>query len=213
NLPGASVLGGAGSQTFSFGGASPLFFGGSLENPALIASATNVVNHGLLSVGAAGLLRLSGKNIDLVRGGLEVEPASRAFAGFCFFGGSHIVTPTNFIPDPGVYDLYWFITNQLITVGNNLGLTTNADGTVSITAPPHRVARPFTFGFPPNSCYFTNFTQLSVSGAHAYVYFDPVTPTNWIYQTVFVANSDPLLVNDVRFYPSTIVTNAFQTVV
>src|SRR5881396_1745946 len=42
NLPGASVLGGAGSQTFSFGGASPFFFGGSLENPALIASATNV---------------------------------------------------------------------------------------------------------------------------------------------------------------------------
>ena len=186
NYPGASIFAASQNLAFSFGGGAGFFFGGSLENPALITAATNIANHGLLSVGSAGLLRLSGQNLDLLRGGLEVVPASMLYQGFCSPGGSPFLTSTNFLPDPGVYDLYWYLTNQVFFVGNNLGLNILVDSFVSIDAPPHLVAQPLLFGLPPDFCYFTNFTAFSLFGARAYVNFEEVTPTNWLYETVFV---------------------------
>jgi len=212
NFGGSSIL--AGSGAFITGlPVTSFFFGGSLENPSLITSATNIVNHGLLSVGSAGILRLTGRDLDLSRGGLEIQPFGSGLAGFCFFGGSPLLTPTNFIPDAGVYDNYWGgFTQQVFNISGWFTLQDPNTGISSITAPQHRVIRPFINGSPP-SCYFTNFTTLGLFGANSYVWFDQVTPTNWIYQTVFVVNNDPRVAYDVRFYPSTTITNPYQTVV
>ncbi len=82
-----------------------------INNPSyLLVSASNVVNHGLLSVSDSGWLRLRGDEVDATRSGLEVRPPSGA-------GGQGFATDTNFYPDLGISDIWWGgETNQVLDV-------------------------------------------------------------------------------------------------
>lgn len=210
--PAASFFNDQGAEVDVSGRSLQNLFGNllSVTFPLLEISATNVVNHGLLRTRAEGLIRIRGKNVDLGRGGFQVEPLiSGGGGGFCFIGHPG-ATPTNFVPDIAITDLYWHLTNAIVQVNNNFNLRTNRDGTVSVRTPPHQVIRPS--GVPRGRCYDTNSTLLSLANARAYSRFEAVTPTNWIVQAAFVANTEPSIVHAVRFYPSTILTNPFNTI-
>ncbi len=195
---GVIIIGGGGNFNF-------------FEQSQITINAETNVNRGLLSVGANGRIALGGGSLLLARSGLEVRPISDAFNfGGCFLGGTPFLTSSNFFPDPGVFDQYWFITNAIMNVGNNLGLQVDTNTSlVSALSPNHQVARP-TGGF--GQCYFTNFSRVVVNGGMAFVSTNAVDSTNWIVQAVIAANFDPNVTIGARFYPSTIVTNPYQTV-
>jgi hypothetical protein len=195
--PSANFINGRGASVVSQdGGFSILIFpGGAIFNilPSyLLATATNVVNEGLLSVGAAGLLHLKGDKVNLSRGGLEVRPLE----GFGIFP-----TPTNFIPDIGITDLYWGgITNQLM---NSSNLVRPFDPFfAAIQTPPHSVT---------NANGFVGNGQFSIPVAEGWVFTQFPSPTNWIVQAAFVGLSDPAFRADVRFADSPTFTNLFKT--
>ncbi len=180
-------------------------------SPALLSvSATNLVNKGLLRGPADGVIQLRGQNVDLSRGGLLVDPifVDGFFCGFASFDPPWL-TQTNFYPDPGVRDIYWALSNAVVQVDNNFGLTTNFDGTVNVASPRHEIVRPL------NSivqCYRTNGTDLRLLSASAYFRYQAVTPTNVIVEAAFVANDDTSIDHVVKFYPSTIFTNPYTTI-
>jgi hypothetical protein len=171
--------------------------GGTISgSPWLSVDADRILSEGLLSASATGLIRLKGKDVNLSRSGVQIQPVSGL--GFSF------VTLSNFFPDNGIFDLYWGgITNQdmdageLVQVIPNFGtivqtpfhVVTNSDGSISGTA----------FGLvnPTLVAVFTN----------------EISSTNWLVQAAFVDISDTNYSARVRFAPSQIPTNDFQTIV
>ncbi len=193
----------------AFGGV----FGGSLTTLASYAlvSATNIINDGVLSVGDVGLLRLTGKNINLTRGALVAgnlsDQASSIFnlaSGNFFFSGSAYINPI------GVDDVYWGV-----NAGGKLDLTLlngqQPTGEPLLTTPPETVFLPgglvSSVSLPNN---FTNFAN--GFGFKAFFYqqnpLDTNTEfsytlngTNHYINIVFVTTnfSDPAITADVRF--------------
>jgi hypothetical protein len=162
--------------------------------PALLEiNATNLISKGLLSASADGVIKLRGQNVDLSRGGFGVNPLQ---------AGGFFLTPTNFYPDDGMTDNYWNLSNAIVQV-SNFGLQTNADGTVNVVTPQHEVVRP---------CYVTNGNVLRLISASAYGRYQEVSPSNIIVQAAFVANSEPTINHEVRFAPSSILTNPYATI-
>jgi len=154
----------------------------------LLLSATNVANHGLVSVGAGGRLRLEGKQMDLSRGGISVG----AIDGI----GDFAPVFTNFyVPDIGIFDNYWggvtnnFMDTSAIVVGGG------------VLSPPHGVTNAFGSGF----------AQLFLNNPLAFAFTNRITDTNWLVQVAFVAPA-PRLGVQVGFGPSPILTNRYQTV-
>src|SRR5678810_926609 len=83
-----------------------------LESSRLLVSATNIINEGLLTAGHAGLIRFEGTNVNLARSGVLIE----ALQGLGSFNRSIF---TNFyIPDVGIYDVYWGQSNQVANTRN-----------------------------------------------------------------------------------------------
>ena len=173
----------------------------------LLVSAENVVNRGIMMAGGGGLLQVVGKNVDLSRSGLGI--------GRLELSSTHFVTDSNFFPDPGVLDNYWALTNQFdMRVANliNAALT-------DVVSPRHDVTNSPTFQFPisvqvgpisitnPATSLFSVYTN---SGGA-----DPETGriTNIYRQAVFVAVSDTNLAFDVKWTPSNIATNPYQTAI
>jgi len=157
----------------------------------LFVDATNIVNHGLLSAGAGGLLSLRGSQLDLANGGLQILPVEPS--GFPF------VTPSNFFPDVAIYDEFWGgVTNQLLD-------TTALLQGGAVVSPPSQVTNAFGNDF---------FTQIAAFGL---VYYDlnvqNLTPTNIIIQAVFVGLSSTDFVPDIVFAPSSEFGNFYQTAV
>lgn len=197
NAPGASINAGS----FGFGGIIINAGGGlvlGLETPKLLISATNVVNEGLLTSVAGGLVRINGQNVNLRRSVLGLQP---------FTGGSTLVTPTNFYPDQGISDIYWGM-NSDGTPRLRVGPVASAVGTNGLftsSSGGHRVTNDLAqgFGFGANVSLSTN--------SKAFVYTNAVTETNWIVQGVFVDIADTNFTVDARFSPSSIPTNLFQT--
>src|SRR6266511_1282053 len=177
NFPGATVRSedaGIGFVIFEEGGTVSIFFPSYLQ-----ISATNVVNKGLLSVGAGGLLELKGKGMDLSRGGFEIRNIDGIGTGD---------DDTNFFPDVGINDVYWGgITNQLV---NCRTLVTPINPFfASVETPTHVVTNGF----------FVGTTSITIPVAQAFVFTNLVTETNWIVQAVFVGLSDTNFSADVRF--------------
>jgi hypothetical protein len=198
-----------GEESFGviIGGGGFTFF----EQSQVLVDAVTNINRGLLTVGANGRVSVRGSSVELARSGLEVRPISDAFnfPGFCFFGGTPFLTETNFVPDPGIYDQYWFITNGIMNVAGNLDLEIDPDTSlVNVLSPQHQVARP-SGGFI--NCYFTNFARLQLNDALAFVSTNQIDETNILIQAVIAANFDPNVNIGARFYPSTSITNPYQT--
>lgn len=179
-------------------------FSGQILSPSyLLISADTIVNHGNLVTGAAGLLRLTGNNIDLSRGGLGI--------GRLEVTSTHFVTESNYFPDPAIYDAYWGgMTNQDMDVGGLLQVSRSA---TNVTSPVHDVTNSalFSFSFPqllalenPISSVYTN-----TGGA------DPETGriTNILVQAAFVALSDTNLGAAIKWAPSDDLSNPFQTAI
>jgi hypothetical protein len=157
----------------------------------LQVSATNVVNQGLLSVGAGGLLELKARKMDLSRGGFEVRPIEGIGTGD---------DDTNFFPDIGINDVYWGgITNQLVNSSNLVRQLNPFFATV--VTPPHVVS----------NIFFPTVVQFTMPVARAFVFTNFVTETNWIVQAAFVGLSDPAFSADCRFADSPIFTNDYKT--
>lgn len=185
--------------------------------------ATNIVNRGLLSVGANGWLKLAGTNVSLTRSGLEVLDISQSGSfGSINFG-------TNFLPDAGIYDYWWGQTNM------NFASGAIWNGQVA-QAPPHAVQTigfggntAFSIPFPIADAYSNSFgvvisvtnivgipnpgpviTNLSQTNI---VITDLYFPTNIYKQAVFVGVSDPNTLGvGVHYFPSSSLTNPFATV-
>ncbi len=95
-------------------------------------------------MGANGSLELTGQNVELRRGVLEVVPAHLEPVSYTTING------TNFVTGPGIYDVYWAATNytqqnQLATAGLWDGNTASAPGpnATPIAATPFTLPSPF----------------------------------------------------------------------
>jgi hypothetical protein len=142
---------------------------------AVEVDATNIVNHGTITTGGDGLIRLNGQNIDLSRAGLEVQRLGLD-QPICFPGNSFRITTTNFVPDTGIFDRLWDVHTNALGVATLLSM--NSDGTVSINAPSP-------VGSLPRAKPFIKYTQTS--------------PTNWFFQAVFVQVRDTNITATMRF--------------
>ena len=175
-------------------------YGLGFENSQLIISATNVINRGQLLADTRGRVRITGSTVDLTRSSIGILP---------FVGGQGIVTPTNFIPDVGITDRYWGMDDgtsqgfggppQLMpgSIARLVRGTTN----YSIQTPQHTVTNELS-GFV---------TLLRLTNAAAYTLTNAVTASNWVVQSVFVQTSDTNIAFNVKFTPSTILTNPYRS--
>ncbi|MHB8522523.1 MAG: hypothetical protein ACYDH9_17440 [Limisphaerales bacterium] len=166
----------------------------------LLLSATNIANQGRLSATADGLIQIQGHDVDLSRGGLEIQPFNPTpGGGFCIPGGGGFSTPSFYFPEVGILDVLWSLnTNNPYRV--TALFSTNNDGTVFISSP--RVRLP-----PPQVGTF----QLTLPRAHPFVYTNKVSDSNYIIQAVFVQDRDTNITSRVRFAPSTDGGNSART--
>lgn len=197
NAPGATVAALDGGITTFFlipeDGSAPIQIGTRPIPAYLLVNAETIQNYGLLSVGNIGLLKLQGLNVDLAHSGLEVQPII----------GDPFSTPTNFVPDVGIYDLYWGATNDVVTANPNIA--GGNTGITAVSAPPHQVFR----GSLTQPQF--GFTGLSAFNPQVSVYSEVLTETNLLIQIVAVGLTDPNITAAVRFADSPIATNAFKT--
>lgn len=200
--PALNFFNGVDAQVFATSPGRILGIGGSVntgsafENPQILVSAQNITNKGRLHADADGLVRLIGNKVDISRSSVGILP---------YAGGSGFVTETNFIPDVGIYDIFWGQSNDGSSSFRPAGMVAaNRNSTnFTVTTPAHGVTNEiFVRGFR-NSLRLTN--------AMAFVVTNAYSPTNWLVQAVFVQVNDPELQVDVRFAPSTISTNMFTT--
>jgi hypothetical protein len=158
-----------------------------------LVSADTIINKGYLLAGAAGLLQLTGNNVDLSRSGVGIQRIEAT--------STHYETPVSFFPDPGILDNYWGLTNQVMRVAPLLSISppkTNAHSAPGFLATNGPLAGgPSSFSLSiivsnTNSTYgvFTN-----VGG------MDPATskPTNITRQAVFVQVSDTNFYSTVKW--------------
>jgi len=180
----------------------------------LLISATNLVNQGTLTAGGGGLMRLTGRDINLARSGMQIEPIVPQ-------GSINGVATNYFLPDVAIYDNYWGQTNQTMNSGNIIRV---AGQNVTVTAPASGItfARGVRLFNPPPivllnpyAQFYTNTlgsTNISLTNITGVVTVTNVPLTN-IVQTVFVglppANNIGV---GVRFFDSSSFDNPFKTV-
>ncbi|MCX6929576.1 MAG: hypothetical protein NT154_41130 [Verrucomicrobia bacterium] len=146
------------------------FFSTSIDGALCLASATNIINRGTIEMGPNSLLRLEGQNVSLSGGLLNMEGFE---TGDIFFGSA------------GMFDSYW-----------GLGQTPryNPAGDFSAffpNSPQHSVT---------NRYYADMDTSISMPQGTAYLTpFPALGPSNYLWQVVFLQNSDPTLSNNVYF--------------
>lgn len=177
-------------------------FGLGFENSQLVISATNVINKGQLLADTRGRVRIVGGKVDLTRSSIGILP---------FVGGQGLVTPTNFIPDVGVFDRYWGMDDganpgpggppQLQPGG--IARPNRGSTNYSVQSPQHAVTNEIR-GFR---------TSLRLTNAAAFTLTNAVTPSNWVVQSVFVQTSDTNIAFNVKFTPSSIATNPYRAAI
>lgn len=234
NLAGGTVQALDPGRAIVIGGGGGVVVGGVTPPPSYLwIHATNIINKGMISVGANGWMRLAGTNIDLKRSGVQVT-------SIVPIGSSN--AETNFTPDAGIYDLYWNQTNIAAPPGMiATGIWQATGPLVFAQTPPHQAIRPGTLGrpggagfvvlnpfadtytttngtitvtvtnFPPT---FTNITGTTVviSNLANIVSSDIEIPTNITRQAVFVSVSDTNVQQvGVQWFPSSSPTNFFAT--
>lgn len=174
----------------------------------LLVNATNIVNQGNLSVGAAGMLHLVGSNVNLSYSGVGVRVITPQ-------GSFNEVPTTNqFQPDVAITDQYWGQTNMNIATDSIL----RPDG--SVQSPPHRVTQGGPFfttvmgvGNPYSSGYsnMVGMASFEITLPDGSMMTTNVV-TNFVRQAVFVGVNNPSNTTvDIFFSPSTEPTNFFRT--
>ncbi len=176
----------------------------------LLVSATNLINEGTLTAGAGGLMLLTGNNVNLVRGGVQIRPISPD-------GSVNEVATNYFLPDIAIDDNYWGQTNQVMDSGNII-----RGGGGLIVSPRSRVQARFGGGFATvvlqsniGGDFYTNTiatTNITITNATGIGTITNVASTN-VVQAVFV--SLPAADNvawGVRFFDSSIFLNPLKTV-
>jgi hypothetical protein len=195
----------------------------------LSVQATNIINKGTLMAGASGQIVLTGTNVTLSRSDLEITPVQ----GFGSINGT-----TNFSSDAAVYSLFW-ATNTVSLTSSNLWNGTNV-GAVSFLVSGNAFTIPsdsnitnvFNFNslcgasnvpvqlvpfipapgsdstnivasFNTTNIVYTNSSQQMVTTN---------VPTLIVRQAVFLNITNLNIAGQVRFFPSSIPTNAAQTV-
>jgi hypothetical protein len=151
--------------------------------PWLSVNADRIVNQGLLSANAAGMINLRGGNINVSRSGLEIRPPLPS--GFTFVG------ETNFLTDPGIFDWYWGgLTNAIY---NPAGFFTEMpDGSFIVQSPGHIVT---------TSAGGLGFTSIGLVDPVGAVYTNQLSDTNYVVQAVFVGLPDDNYNANLRFGP------------
>ena len=171
----------------------------------LLVASTNITSSGPLNTGPAGLIRLDGNNVSIIRDGIRSGSSPLFFAGG--FNGV-----SNYLDPAGVIDLYWGAgsNNRLDTMGTPMPLFQGNLAPPFPQSPFHQVEEVFS-GF-----VFTN--TVSVPGASfivgtnfffgnaflpygAFVFTNTVSPTSSVIQVVFIPtnNFDTNFSADVRF--------------
>ena len=161
--------------------------------PYVVLNATNIVNRGTFTVPADGLIRLTGQNVDLERGKLDLGTLD----GNSLSDG--YITETNlFVGATGVTDLHWGTNTVDLPLASFFRLLPNG---AQVTTPNYRV-------FPDGQIAMA----LKSPAAYVYQQFDgpPKTPTNQIIQAVFVLNGNTNINVDVSFADSLERTNRFK---
>ena len=156
----------------------------------LLIEAENVINQGRLGVGAGGLIRISGDDVNLFNAGLEINPIE----------GTGTINGTNtFVPDSGLVDEYWGgVTN---VVGDSSAVLRLSGSTLSVRSPTHPATNRF---FQPLSI------DLSFQSPNAFVISNALTETNIVVQAVFAVMGDSSIQTSARFAPSAL-TNTIST--
>ncbi len=162
--------------------------------PYVILNATNILNQGAISAGQTGLVRITGQNVDLHRGVIDLGRGTPT---------SGYTTPTNYFPATGVDDLHWGVGTNSITVSTLLSLAGNR---ATVRSPQYRVSTPFR----------NITTQLQLNSPRSWVYQqfvgDAADPTNQVVQAVFVLSGSTNVITDVSFLPGPDPANTFRTV-
>ncbi len=199
-----------GGFVFVIGGSG--IIGGSLfSSSRLDIWATNILNQGTLSAGPGGLIQLKGQTVNLTNSSIIIEPLGSRNAGFFngFFGSLctdfFFVTPTNFFPDVGLYDIYWGLDTT-----TNLSLPELLSGgpPFIVQPPSHRV----TNEIGPDTGFISLFDPAS------WALITNSSPTNINVQAIFVKTWDSNITANAKWINTTFPTltppaNGFQTAV
>jgi hypothetical protein len=168
------------------------------DGPFIILNATNIINKGAISILNTGLIQITGSDVNLSRGSLDVQP---------FSGSTSATFGTNFFfPELGVSDLDW----NVDTVAVNTTKLLNYIGTnnYQVTTPIFNVISPG--GIFGNS---TNRSRISLFNPLAFVYTNQLDSTNQVVQVVFVSTSDTNIDVTASFADSVNDANPFKTAV
>ncbi len=188
-------------------------FNGSL----LLVDATNIINQGLMTVGAGGLLKLTGTNVNISRGGTGVVSVDGDAALLGSFNDAPVVG--QFYPDLGVTDRYWAQTNDTFRVDTLI----SPDGT--IRTPVHRVEGVdpagnlvqedvvfqlgnYWYDAISNVTRYASVTLTNIDGSVT----NFMVASNVVMQAAFVGVTDPTVPASIRFVPSSMVTNDYWSV-
>ena len=160
------------------------------EPSYLLIEAENVINQGRLGVGAGGLIRITGTDVNLFNAGLEINPIE----------GTGTTNGTNtFVPDSGLVDEYWGgVTN---VIGDSSGVLRLSGSTLSVRSPTHSAT---------NRMFQELSIDLSFQSPNAFVVSNALTETNIVVQAVFAVMGDSSIQTSARFAPSTL-TNTIST--
>jgi len=171
----------------------------------LMVFSDNINSSGSMSVGPAGLMRLSGGNVSVARNGLRSGVAPGAFFSDGFIIGS------NYVNAAGVTDVYWGAgtNNFLNDQGQPMSLLAGNFTLPFPQSPLHQVVdtrfggRFTNFVTVPSFFFFgTNFLNFFRASYDAHVYTNTLSPTSSVVQVVFIPtnNVDTNFSVDVRFF-------------
>lgn len=179
----------------------------------LSIEATNLINQGLITVGAGGLGKLSGVDVDLSWSGygvVSVDADTSLLGSF-----NHAPTPSMFIPDTAISDNYWGQTNLLFYVNNIL---TPGGAVVTPTHPVEFAGGggmlwqfgllDYYFDGISNVTQWATMTVTTIDGEAETI----DVPTNIVKQGVFVSVPPGNVDVDISFAPSSQPTNDYQSV-
>jgi len=178
---------------------------GSITGASVVfVSSTNIINSGSLHTEAGGLIRLTGKNLNLTGAKLRTGSPENVF-----FSGGSTFNGTNYTSATGVSDVYWGAGTNNHLDANGVAMRLNGFGGLNdlsyqppfFSSPFHQAAQIFSFG--GSSQTFTSLVSVGgFFGYGAFAHRSQTGPSNYTIQVVFAPtnNFDSNFTTQVRFY-------------